>query len=50
MKAFQTVFGFLMNEHSQVDIEAKFPLSDFKAAIEAYEKPGRNGKILLISE
>lgn len=50
MKAFQTVFGFLMNENSQVDIEAKFPLSDFKSAIEAYEKPGRNGKILLISE
>lgn len=50
MKAFQTVFGFLMNENSQVDIEAKFPLSDFKAAIEAYERPGRNGKILLVSE
>ncbi|MBS4071160.1 MAG: zinc-dependent alcohol dehydrogenase family protein [Algoriphagus sp.] len=50
MKAFQTVFGFLMNENSQVDIEAKFPLSDFKAAIEAYERPGRNGKILLLSE
>lgn len=50
MKAFQTVFGFLMNENSQVDIEAKFPLSDFKAAIEAYESPGRNGKILLVSE
>lgn len=50
MKAFQTVFGFLMNENSQVDIEAKFPLSDFKTAIEAYERPGRNGKILLVSE
>lgn len=50
MKAFQTVFSFLMNENSQVDIEAKFPLSDFKAAIEAYERPGRNGKILLLSE
>jgi NADPH:quinone reductase-like Zn-dependent oxidoreductase len=50
MKAFQAVFGFLMKEDSQIDIEASYPLSEFKAAIEAYEKPGRNGKILLISE
>ena len=50
MKAFQTVFGFLMKEDSKIDIEAKYPLSEFKAAIEAYEKPGRNGKILLVSE
>lgn len=50
MKAFQTVFGFLMKEDSQIDIEGKYPLSEFKAALEAYEKPGRNGKILLVSE
>lgn len=50
MKAFHTVFGFLMKEDSKIDIEGKYPLSEFKAALEAYEKPGRNGKILLISE
>lgn len=50
MKAFQQVFGFLMKEDSKVDISQKFPLSEFKAALDAYEKPGRNGKILLISE
>lgn len=50
MRAFQTVFGFLMKEDSKIDIEGKFPLSEFKAALEAYEKPGRNGKILLVSE
>ncbi|MFN3760999.1 MAG: zinc-dependent alcohol dehydrogenase family protein [Algoriphagus aquaeductus] len=50
MKAFQTVFGFLMKEDSKIDIEGKYPLSEFKAALEAYEKPGRNGKILLVSE
>jgi NADPH:quinone reductase-like Zn-dependent oxidoreductase len=50
MRAFQTVFGFLMKEDSKIDIEGKFSLSEFKAALEAYEKPGRNGKILLVSE
>lgn len=50
MKAFQTVFGFLMKEDSKIDIAGKYPLSEFKAALEAYEKPGRNGKILLVSE
>ena len=50
MRAFQTVFGFLMKEDSKIAIEGKFPLSEFKAALEAYEKPGRNGKILLVSE
>ena len=50
MKAFQTVFGFLMKEDSKIDIAGKYPLSEFNAALEAYEKPGRNGKILLVSE
>lgn len=50
MMAFQTVFGFLMKEDSKIDIAGKYPLSEFKAALEAYEKPGRNGKILLVSE
>ena len=48
--AFSTVFGFLMKEDSKVDVTGKFPLENFKEAIEAYEKPGRNGKILLVSE
>jgi len=47
--AFKTVFGFLISESSQVDVAAKFPLDQFKEALEAYEKPGRNGKILLVS-
>ena len=50
MKAFQMVFGFLMKEDSKIDIAGKYPLSEFKVALEAYEKPGRNGKILLVSE
>ena len=48
-KAFQTVFGFLMNEKSKIDIAGKYPLEEFQAALEAYGKPGRNGKILLVS-
>ena len=48
-KAFKTVFGFLMQENSKTDIAGKFPLKDFKAALEAYAQPGRNGKILLVS-
>jgi NADPH:quinone reductase-like Zn-dependent oxidoreductase len=47
--AFGAVFGFLMAETSQVDVAAKFPLEQFNEALEAYEKPGRNGKILLVS-
>lgn len=50
MKAFEKVFGFLMQDSSQVDVAGKFDLSDFKEAIQAYETPGRNGKILLVSE
>lgn len=49
-KAFSTVFGFLMQEDSKVDVAGKYSLDQFKEAIEAYEKPGRNGKILLVSE
>ncbi len=47
--AFKAVFGFLMADGSQVDVAAKYPLEQFKEALEAYEKPGRNGKILLVS-
>lgn len=48
-KAIKTVFGFLIQHSEQVDVAAKYPLEQFKEAIEAYETPGRNGKILLVS-
>jgi NADPH:quinone reductase-like Zn-dependent oxidoreductase len=48
-KAFGKVFGFLMKEDSKIDVAGKFSLDQFKEALETYEKPGRNGKILLIS-
>jgi len=48
-KAFRTVFGFLMNENSKIDIAGKFKLEEFKEALEAYSQPGRNGKVLLVS-
>lgn len=50
MKAFQRVFGFLMQDDSKADVAATYPLADFKAALDAYEQAGRNGKILLVSE
>jgi NADPH:quinone reductase-like Zn-dependent oxidoreductase len=50
MKAFQRVFGFLMQDDSKADVAATYPLSEFKAALDAYEQAGRNGKILLVSE
>lgn len=48
-KAFKTVFGFLMKDNSKIDIGGKFKLEEYRFALEAYEKQGRNGKILLIS-
>lgn len=48
-KAFRSVFGFLMNDNSQIDIAGKFKLEDFGDALMAYAAPGRNGKVLLIS-
>lgn len=48
--AFKQVFEFLMGQGTQVDVAAKYSLDEFKAAITAYEQPGRNGKILLVSE
>ena len=50
MKAFQRVFGFLMQDDSKADVAATYPLADFKAALDAYEQAGRNGKILLVSD
>jgi NADPH:quinone reductase-like Zn-dependent oxidoreductase len=49
IKAFKTVFGFLINEKSKIDIEGKYKLEEFKAALDAYQRPGRNGKILLVN-
>ncbi len=46
--AFQTVFKFLLQEKTSTDVE-KFQLEEFQKAIQAYETPGRNGKILLVS-
>ena len=48
-KAFRNVFGFLMKEDSKIDVEGKFTLDQFKEALAAYDTPGRNGKILLVS-
>ncbi len=49
INAFKNVFHFLMDKTSQIDVAEKYPLEDFAEAIKAYEKEGRNGKILLIS-
>jgi NADPH:quinone reductase-like Zn-dependent oxidoreductase len=35
MKAFQRVFGFLMQDESKVDVAATYPLAEFKAALAA---------------
>lgn len=48
-EAFQTVFGTLFSQGLKVDIAEAFPLEQVKEAIAAYEKPGRTGKIILIS-
>jgi NADPH:quinone reductase-like Zn-dependent oxidoreductase len=48
-EAFRSVFSFLLKDDSKIDIEGKFKLDDFSAALQAYERPGRNGKILLVS-
>ncbi|MDR7131918.1 NADPH:quinone reductase-like Zn-dependent oxidoreductase [Algoriphagus sp. 4150] len=41
--------SFLMQDDAKAEVAEKFPLTEVKAAIEAYNKPGRNGKILLVS-
>jgi NADPH:quinone reductase-like Zn-dependent oxidoreductase len=48
-KAFKIVFTHLLSQKVKVDVEATFPLEQFKEALAMYEKEGRNGKILLIS-
>lgn len=48
-KLYQETQAFLMSDDSTAEVAEKFPLTEVKAAIEAYNKPGRNGKILLVS-
>jgi NADPH:quinone reductase-like Zn-dependent oxidoreductase len=47
--AFRTVFTHLLTQKVKVDIQATYPLEQFKEAIEEYEKGGRNGKVILVS-
>ncbi|PSL07384.1 zinc-dependent alcohol dehydrogenase family protein [Cecembia rubra] len=47
--AFRTVFTHLLSQKVKVDVEATFRLEKFGEALEAYEKEGRNGKIILTS-
>lgn len=49
MKAIQTVFGFLIQHSEKIEVAGRFSLGQFKEAIQAYEQPGRNGKILFVS-
>jgi NADPH:quinone reductase-like Zn-dependent oxidoreductase len=48
--AFKTIFTHLLSEKVKVDIEATYPLEEFQQALKAYEKAGRNGKIILVSK
>ncbi|WP_158856696.1 zinc-dependent alcohol dehydrogenase family protein [Lunatibacter salilacus] len=48
-EAFHTVFGTLTSQDLKVDVADTFPLDQVKEAIAAYEKPGRTGKIILVS-
>ena len=47
-KAIKEVFSLLLSQEVTLDIQATYPLAQFKEAIEAYQKPGRTGKILLV--
>ena len=47
-KAFKTVFSHLLSQNVKLDVAATYPLEQFREALEAYEKGGRNGKILLV--
>jgi NADPH:quinone reductase-like Zn-dependent oxidoreductase len=48
-KAFKTVFSGLLSQSVKLDIQASYPLGEFKTAISEYEREGRNGKIILVS-
>jgi NADPH:quinone reductase-like Zn-dependent oxidoreductase len=47
---FKTVFTYLLSNKVKVDVQDSFPLEHFKEALEAYEKGGRTGKVLLVSK
>jgi NADPH:quinone reductase-like Zn-dependent oxidoreductase len=47
-KAIKEVFSLLLSQEVTLDIQATYPLAQFKEAIAAYQKPGRTGKILLV--
>ncbi|MEB2780522.1 zinc-dependent alcohol dehydrogenase family protein [Algoriphagus sp. C2-6-M1] len=48
-KLYKETQALLMSDDSLAEVAEKFPLIEVKAAIEAYNKPGRNGKIILMS-
>lgn len=48
-KLYKETQSFLMSEDAKVEVAGKFQLTEIKEAIAAYNKPGRNGKILLVS-
>ena len=47
-KAIKAVFSLLLSQEIKLDIQATYPLEQFKEAIIDYQTPGRTGKILLI--
>ena len=47
-KAIKEVFTHLLKQDVKVDIQATYPLAQFKEALIAYQKEGRTGKILLV--
>ena len=47
-KAIKAVFSLLLSQEIKLDIQATYPLEQFKEAIIAYQTPGRTGKILLM--
>lgn len=47
-KAIKAVFSLLLTQEVTLDIQASYPLAQFKEAIDAYQTEGRTGKILLV--
>jgi NADPH:quinone reductase-like Zn-dependent oxidoreductase len=47
-KAIKAVFSLLLSQEIKLDIQATYPLEQFKEAIITYQTPGRTGKILLM--
>ncbi|MHA8052422.1 zinc-dependent alcohol dehydrogenase family protein [Aquirufa sp. Wall-65K1] len=48
--AIKSVFEHLAKESIQMDVPTTYPLENFQEAIEAYQTPGRNGKVLIVSD